>query len=1270
MQDEYIPKEILKIRFEIIEKEEIKRVSVLGLTSRDLYTSEGKLPAPSGPLDLRLGPSTKNSLCSTCGEKISECMGHFGHIELPLPVFHPGLLKNAHKILQSICKTCGSILIPEEQVAVLLTRIRAKESSRPGIQKIVKKVHEEAKKRTECCVCKAINGTVRKNGFKFFHRVHRLKKHDTQKEEEKERYKHVVEENSEIQQWVDGVPDEYISPSRALELFRKMEVGSRELFGMSCSPEALMITCLPVLPGPVRPSVLSIDSSSNEDDLTIKLSEISYTSQLIQSEIEKGSTIYGIMENWDLLQSQCAQLITSDNKIGTAKIRSLVQRLKGKHGRFRGNLSGKRVEFSGRTVISPDPNLSIEEVGIPVEMAKTLTVPVKITESNMAAMEVLSRKGCDKHPGANYLIREERRIFLRSNNKIELLPGDVLERHMADGDVVLFNRQPSLHRLSIMAHKTKILPGRTLRFNECVCSPYNADFDGDEMNIHLAQNTEARVEALELMGVKNNLVVPRNGQPLVAATQDFITGAYLITDKDVFFNREEIGQLLAYAHPFGKRIKVHSTILRPKVLYTGKMLLTCTLNLTLSAEIRTREYTKTPKYIGEDGVFITKNGEILAGRMDKRVIGGEEGSILHHQLLETGPDIVVKALDALARLCSRYLGERGFSIGLDDLFAQGALEESINAAVSKCEVEAMNCSEDRTISVLSRAREDAGAICAEVLGKKNSPVVMQACGSKGSLINVSQMVACVGQQIVRGQRISLEFGSRSLPHFEENSSFHGARGFVRSSFCSGLTPTEFFFHAVSGREGLVDTAVKTAETGYMQRRLMKVLEGVHVAYDGTVRRGKQLIQMHYGEDGLDPSLLQKGSLFSVMPSALEWARDPERKEEEVDKRLFGILKKHSDRIIGKERAEIEIIEGVNKGFGYEIFNVSNEETIRKILDFLIGSKKPKEKKETILLFISRMLSKIIRSKMEYGTAAGALAAQSIGEPGTQMTLKTFHLAGTSGANITLGVPRLKEIINAATNISTPIITIDIIDQKTEKDVQERIRALSIRNLAVSVSIGKCTAIFLLSGDLIRKYSIEKEVRGIGAIKKDKDYEWEAPIDKGTPLEIEKHLNMHLRGVSSVKRILSTSDGLMAEGEGYQAILGIEGVDSTRTRTNNIYEIYQTLGIEAAREAIIREIKYIIGEHGISVDTRHISLLTDVMCYTGEICGMTRFGLQKMGGSSVLTLASFEQTGEHLFSAGYHGHEDPIEGVSECIITGQRIPIGTGIFNIRYDPSTS
>ena len=465
--------------------------------------------------------------------------------------------------------------------------------------------------------------------------------------------------------------------------------------------------------------------------------------------------------------------------------------------------------------------------------------------------------------------------------------GDIVERHLEDGDVVLFNRQPSLHRLSILSHYAKIRPWRTFRLNECVCTPYNADFDGDEMNLHVPQTEEARAEAINLMGVKNNLLTPKSGEPIIAATQDFITGSYLVSHKDSFFDRGTLTQLLSMMSDGALRFDIPPpAIMKPQYLWTGKQVFSLLIKpnkgspVVINLDAKNKVYVppKNKSFPNEmsqnDGFVVIRGSNILSGVMDKSVLGdGKKHSVFYTILRDYGPQEAANAMNRMAKLCARYLGNRGFSIGISDVTPADDLkakkEELVEIAYAKCDelIDMYNkgkletqpgCNEEQTLEakiggLLSKVREEVGDVCINELDNLNAPLIMATCGSKGSTLNVSQMVAVVGQQIISGNRVPDGFQDRSLPHFQKNSKTPQSKGFVRNSFFSGLSPPEFLFHAISGREGLVDTAVKTAETGYMSRRLMKSLEDLSCQYDNTVRTSSNgIVQFTYGGDGLDP----------------------------------------------------------------------------------------------------------------------------------------------------------------------------------------------------------------------------------------------------------------------------------------------------------------------------------------------------------------------------------------------------------------------------------
>lgn len=1263
---------------------------------------------------------------------MADCAGHFGYVKLALPVFHIGFFRAVIQILQDVCKECSRIMLPAEEHSQWLKRIRAPRLDSLQRLGIVKAIHDRARKSTCCPHCSASNGFVRKVGvLKIVHEKYKAGKRNA---EEVETFRNEILANAEVLPEVRhhaAKAQEDLNPLRVMEILSRVPSEDCELLGLDPGaggrPELLLWTHIPVPPACIRPSVaMAQEGGSNEDDLTIKLSEIIYTNQIIKDALERGVTVSMLMEDWDFLQLQCAMYINSELpgvplalQTPGKPIRGLCQRLKGKMGRFRGNLSGKRVDFSARTVISPDPNLRIDQVAVPVYVAKTLTYPEVVTRFNMEKLRQLVLNGPDQHPGANFIqtggaggMKRFLRFGDRKKIAREMRIGDVVERHLLDGDVVLFNRQPSLHKLSIMAHFAVVKPWRTFRFNECACTPYNADFDGDEMNLHLPQTEEARAEAIELMGLRHNLVTPRNGNPLIAAMQDFITSSYLLTHRDVFLDKSEFCQLLAGMGDAKLNFKMPPpTIIKPTPLWTGKQVISCLIRPRGSDEkdprfSRINLEGKTKTYSGRggdmchlDGWLLVRQGELLLGTLDKSSIGGDsKASIFYVLLRELGSAYTIECMTRLSKLCARFLGSRGFSIGIDDVTPGPRLrqrkEELVARGYAECDENIdsfkrgqlalqAGCSAEQTLEavlsgILSRIRDDCGQLCLQELSRHNAPLIMQWCGSKGSRINVSQMVACVGQQIIAGNRIPDGFDSRSLPHFPHGSKTPAAKGFVQASFYSGLSPTEFFFHAVSGREGLVDTAVKTAETGYMQRRLMKALEDLSTQYDGSVRNSTGgIVQFCYGDDGLDPTLMEgDGQPLNLM-------------------RLLMTVSNGNDLTTPVQDFDLESIAmpvAWNEGFA------------TLVREFLQKQRKTFKNPQQLQDFLALVDEKYARLRVEPGTAVGALAGQSIGEPGTQMTLKTFHFAGVASMNVTLGVPRIKEIINAAKIISTPIITAKLQNERSlpsARIVKGRVEKTLLGDIAkyidqVVTSDGVCLRIELdlaaiqalqltdrisvssVQASLIKAPRLLKHA-GPGGVQvltasestillKLSLNSYNSTATFFAMQQLRRALpNVVVAGIASVGRAVindlgSATYNLLVEGYGLREVMTTEGIVGSETTSNHIAEIESVLGIEAARSTIAHEITYTMSKHGMTIDPRHVALLADVMTYRGQVLGITRFGIAKMK-DSVLMLASFEKTTDHLFDAARFAKQDDIDGVSECIIMGSPMPVGTGLFRI-------
>lgn len=1369
------PKRIEGIQFGALLPQDIIAQSEVEVQTRDLYDIEvGRSVKALGALDPKMGISTSANQCATCHGNLATCHGHFGHVKLALPVFHVGYFKAIISILQCVCKSCGWLLLDGGSQRRALLELRKPDIDNLRRMQVLKNVVEQCKKQRRCLRCRHVNGVVKKAAsgagpaaLKIVHDTFRWigKKSVPEKLALDNDLHQVVARHPELDKFMKRVYED-LNPLKVLYLFKQISPQHCELLGIDAArggrPETYIWRFLPAPPVCIRPSVM-MDNQSNEDDLTVKLTEIVWTNSLIRAGIDKGISINNLMEQWDYLQLSVAMYINSDSAnpalmpaSGTAKaakpIRGFCQRLKGKQGRFRGNLSGKRVDFSGRTVISPDPNLKIDEVAIPDRVAKILTYPEKCTRYNRRKLQALIVAGPDTHPGANYVVKanESSKRNLRFSDRVKLARnlhiGDVVERHIDDGDVVLFNRQPSLHRLSILSHYAKVRPWRTFRLNECVCTPYNADFDGDEMNLHVPQTEEARAEAINLMGVKHNLLTPKSGEPIIAATQDFITGSYLISHKDSFFNRAELNQVLSMMSDANLHFDVPPpAIFKPVRLWTGKQVFSLLIKpnhesrVVVNLDAKAKTFRPPVRGMANDmspndGYVVIRGSQVLCGVLDKSTLGdGKKHSVFYTILRDYGPTAAADAMNRMSKLCARYLGNRGFSIGINDVTPgaqlQATKERMVERAYRQCDAlialyrqgrleTQPGCNEEQTLEaklsgLLSKVREEVGDVCINELDTTNAPLIMATCGSKGSTLNVSQMVAVVGQQIISGNRVPNGFQDRSLPHFAKRSKTPQSKGFVSNSFYSGLSPPEFLFHAISGREGLVDTAVKTAETGYMSRRLMKSLEDLSTQYDGTVRNsGNGIVQFRYGGDGLDPYDMEGDArpvnLQRQWDHSINITADPRprpRHRPLLPSQALAVV----DEVLGPLEAKVSVADDddaerefyhslrqfvANKCQQLAAFHARHGTTVS-------GDQIWQMTRPAVTAFIQQSLYKYARAKVEPGTAVGAIGAQSIGEPGTQMTLKTFHFAGVASMNITLGVPRIKEIINAAKVISTPIINAVLVNDDDEiaaRVVKGRIENTVLRDVAfhiqdvytdtmaylqVAIDVGTVAKLQLeLSLDAIAHaiatapklklgdghVSVHGTHINVAVTVNDKD-----KLDGASDVFFRmQHLKRALpdiciQGLATVARaVINIADNgkneLLVEGYGLKQVMATDGVVGTRTTTNHVLEVFDVLGIEAARASIIAEIDYTMSKHGMSVDPRHIQLLGDVMTYKGEVLGITRFGLSKMR-DSVLQLASFEKTTDHLFDAAFYMKTDLVEGVSECIILGQTMNIGTGAFQL-------
>ena len=869
ISEENIPLKVIKeITFGVLSPDIIRKMSVMEVTTSETYDDAGN-PVKGGLMDRRLGVDEPNVRCETCGNDWRKCPGHFGRIELVRPVVHPEYVKVIYDILRSTCPQCGRIKLTDEEAKKYLERLRRlRRHWRPLADRLVKRIIKKAASRDVCPHCNAPQPKIKLDKpFKFYIESEggRLTRLDPIK----------------IREWLEKIPDDDL-----------------ELLGInpqSARPEWFVLTVLPVPPPQVRPSIQLPNGQLSADDLTHALATILRYNEKLRNAIESGSPTVSVQDLWDALQAAVATYIDNELPGGIQArhrskrpLKGIAQRLKGKEGRFRGSLSGKRVDFSARTVISPDPYLSINEVGVPIDIAKELTITEEVTEWNLEKMRMLVLNGPDVWPGANRVIMPDgKKIELRvrtnrSDIAQQLQPGWKVERHLMDGDYVLFNRQPSLHRMSMMCHIVKVLPGRTFRLHLAVCPPYNADFDGDEMNLHVPQTPEARAEARMLMLVQNHIITPRYGGPIIGARQDYITGAYLLTRKGTVLTREEVYTLLgAVSQPVDIG---EPAIMHPVELWTGKQVVSALLpkDLNFTQPTKFKSTCSDPYTCDSDEYIVIVNGYLAVGVLDKNSIGAEQvNSLLHYLVKRYGNDFGRRWIDDAFKVFLRYLDIRGFTIALDSLDLPADAVSKIDEVKARYTDEASKTLEmyyagkltarpgrtvDETLEdilaeTLSKIREDASAIVSRYMNPDSEVYIMAKTGARGDFTNVVQMVASLGQQTIRGERYTRGFIDRTTAHFQQGDKGPRARGFVEGNFRDGLSPIEFFFHAGGGRDGLVETAVRTSQSGYAQRRLINALQDIYVAYDGTVRDSQgSIIQFRYGEDSIDVSKSDHGKL--------------------------------------------------------------------------------------------------------------------------------------------------------------------------------------------------------------------------------------------------------------------------------------------------------------------------------------------------------------------------------------------------------------------------
>ena len=1449
---------ISKVQFSVMSPDEIRRRSVAEIHTNETY--DGDIPKIGGIFDPRMGILDHGKVCPTDELNNRHCPGYFGHLELAMPVFYIHFIKWTIKILQIICPKCSKLYMDSSSDAIQkLLNIKSKEKRFTAVHKLINGIN---KKR---CGEKCANGcgalypnTIKKdtNSIAKISAIWKRKKTGDTKEEDL------------VLPWNAG---------DVCRMFKAMLDSDVNILGFDnelCHPSWLICSVLPIAPPYVRPSVRSSNNTRMEDDLTHKYCDIIKTNKTLKNKIEKNdsdaSTKKAIDEWYQLLQYHVATLVNNHlpgippaQQRSGRPLKAIFDRLKSKQGRVRGNLMGKRVDFSARTVITPDPRINIDQLGVPIEICKNLTFPEKVNRFNIARLEKCVKNGYYVHPGAKSIKRKRDGKIISLSvidcSNIQLEMGDIVNRHLCYDDVVLFNRQPSLHKMSMMQHRVVPLPYKTFRLNVSVTTPYNADFDGDEMNMHVPQSEETRAELRELASVPSQIISPASNKPIISLVQDTCVGSYLFTQESNLLTRDEVYDILVDLEtwdgvlppphlkkdtPVAIIDKKYKNFPKHKYMKEGKIVTDLwngqSIISLLMPKINFQKKNKSyENHQIDNNKVVIKNGKVRPGGVfDKNILGSSSQGLIHIIFKDHGKQRTLKFLNDMENLITNYVLKSGFSVGIGDLLPDEESKKRMKKIVSEKKRQVMeliehthkgilelqggkNISEEfetKVLGILNKVTTDTGSIALKNLSSNNRMLNLITSGSKGSDINMGQMIACVGQQAVDGKRVPLGFTDRTLPHFTKYDDGVAARGFVENSFMNGLSPTEFFFHAMGGREGLIDTAVKTSETGYIQRKLIKGLEDARVMSDLTVRDANgNIIQFLYGDDGFNSEKIEKQSLHTIGKTNAEIVEEFNFTFNDLEDYLsIDLVKKLGKNKKFNKNIEAYVHDIINDrnyyfnnffkgGIENEVYHPINiyrlvnsvRDSFTKLpksdldplyileqiekLRFLKTPSPLSTNSVELLIVLARIhlspkklcmeykLPKIafdyiiksiknlfFSSMIDSGELVGTIAAQSIGEPSTQMTLNTFHFAGVaSKSSVNQGVPRFKELLSITQNLKGPMNTIVLQEpycynkestrkilnelpltyikevilsteiyfdknssygNDSERPIEKSILSISSkfnfeeeftlspwvlnlefdkvkmldRNLKMVDIYIKITQKFNSDNIDIKCFYTDDNFNNLilriqpTINPEDTDCNQDDLICILKALEKTILNDIILIGIPKIKNASMYSNenyivynegtgsydkkkkwNIYTEGNNLTDILSQPFINPYECSSNNIHEIYELFGIEAARNILYTEISEVFENAGSYINSRHKQLLVDMMTNKGYLMSMDRHGINKSD-RGPLAKCSFEETPDILARAAIFGESDTMNSVSSNIMLGQEVSIGTGSIDILFD----
>jgi DNA-directed RNA polymerase subunit A' len=866
-----------EMKYQLLPPEIIRKIAVVEVVKPETYDQYG-YPVDGGLMDRRMGVIEPGSKCLTCNKTVKECPGHFGKIELVRPCIHPLYADVLFKLINVTCSECGELLIDDKTVKKL------KEKYENPIE-VLNRLHSLVKLQKELKECPHCGKELIKVTFEkpyFFYRI-------IEKGKKKEKI--------------------LMNPIQVREMVRVIKNETLEKIGFDPEvfrPEWAVLSVILVPPVSCRSTIILESGLKAEDDLTHKLADIIRANNKLKENIITGCPQTFIEDAWMLLQYHVATYFDNNlANIPTAMhranrpLKGIVQRLKGKEGRFRQNLLGKRANYTLRSTVTPDIFIGIEEVGVPrlcstpnTIKEKILTVREKVFEKNLEYVKKLIKE--DKIVNV-YDLKGKRRVVNETSKEFILEaiePGWEYDRLLEDGDICLFNRQPSLHAVSMMGHKIRLMDGKSIRINPSATTPYNADFDGDEMNIHIPQTYEARVEVTELMNVPRNIIIAKHGQPWMGGIEDTVSGMFLLTKKTTKIPKKLAEYLL---YQCGIVVNIDKSEI------SGKELVSHLIPEEITLETKTR-LCKNLVSIGlcdgkckkekcpYDAYLKIEKGKIICGVLDKATVEG--GPLIDAIYRLCGPEKCADFINKMTLIANLYISFRGMSASFHDiLISEKWIKErekfvkelskkvdewidkykkkQLQALPGKSLEESLETYIQRTIesSVKELESKWIRELSEEYMSlEKDIPSILEYIfsGARGNVMNYRMMSLIYGQAYVWEKRPSRGYGiiteSRVISHYKPGDISLLAKGFIKRCYSEGLDMLEFFFMAMPSRTSEINKGLTTAETGYAERRSIYALYDLVVENDYTVREttSGKIVQYLFGGDGLDPMKLPEG----------------------------------------------------------------------------------------------------------------------------------------------------------------------------------------------------------------------------------------------------------------------------------------------------------------------------------------------------------------------------------------------------------------------------